>query len=1282
MNNYASFIKLLKRIAPILIIAAVAGVLSALTLAPPAWASSPIFVRPGGDDLFCNGTANVDYSSTAAPTCAVKTWQRAVELAGPDRQVSFSNGRETVVIPYGGLTPAEGIISAQAVATLTVSKHGSSASVLANQPLTYTILITNPPGSVADGSISLIDTLGWQINAVTFKSVTSTRGVCNDSIVANVLIVSCSSINLVANDTATVTVVVTPTAAGILSNGVDVIPSNTNLSGSSDTEYTEIIGQTDLSVSKLDQPDPVLVNTPLTYTLVVTNSGPNAINQAILTDTLPASVVFDPLSSGCTYSAPTLTCTVGYLGVHSSTTRSFVVTPTVLGVITNTAGITVTPGATDLVPGNNLATQTTQVVSPTNLAVAKTAASTWVVPGQTMTYTIWYSNTSDYPAAGVVISDVLPAFTSFVSDDSGFPRSGSGSGPILWAVGAVPSHTVRTFVLTTSLSSGATCSDFITNTISIDSPGGELNIADNRAAVTRQILCGVNLVVVKNDGVGSGDPRPNVTAGDYITYTISVNNRGNQLAANVVLSETLPANTTFEAARSTSGWTAAGSGVYTISLGNLSGNGGGDVVRFVVRVDPNLACPITQTVNTAVANSNGPEIYPPDNTSNEQTPLICSGQLQVQKDDGVICAAPNQTITYTITYSNTGSAPANNVFLTDFKPTYTNFLPGNGWVDAGGGVYTHTLGTVPPGGPQGPVYFWVQLADRTAIPTNVTAITNVIQISGGNTFTEVTSVPLAPDLVIAKNDNIGVTSASSEFVRLYQQVTGAAPSFNAQAANVGPGDFIEYTVVYANNGRAPATNVVLTDTLPLYTTYAGGPEWTPVSGQLYRHTVGSLNPGDGGFLTFRVQVTTTLPSTLAWIINRVDIGGSESSNECNSNNSFSYEQTPVYSTTMTNTIYLPIILKQTPPSSGGGGGGGGGSEPPAPLAYVSDVKADPDTNQVFVASPRHDWVYVINGSSDTLARNVPVGHGPTGLTVLKGGSPANNKIFVAHQYGANFWRPGFMAFGVDDTSAHNTSDTGYAGAAPIKTAANSTNNRVYVSNYFDKLAVYEGGSETRLDWVVQKAFQGAYGIDTSAVTQRVYLATRDTGELVVFDGNNDRLLQGISYIPTHVKPPQPCSLFSVAVNEATGHVFVPCPQLGRVFVLQENQVSVLDLEALGVLEERDGYLALVVSPQAAPWIADIPVSGGVGLGEEGIAAVNSSTGYVFITNAQNNTLVVLRDGPSPSYVTTVNVGTRPQGVDVNPATQKVYVGNTGSNNVTVLSANSPFTITKTIPLAP
>jgi DNA-binding beta-propeller fold protein YncE len=133
-------------------------------------------------------------------------------------------------------------------------------------------------------------------------------------------------------------------------------------------------------------------------------------------------------------------------------------------------------------------------------------------------------------------------------------------------------------------------------------------------------------------------------------------------------------------------------------------------------------------------------------------------------------------------------------------------------------------------------------------------------------------------------------------------------------------------------------------------------------------------------------------------------------------------------------------------------------------------------------------------------------------------------------------------------------------------------------------------------------------------------------------------------------------------------------------VLDEGQLTVQALESLGVVEVRDGELALVVAAEVAPWLDTVSIPGGVGLGEEGIA-VNTVNDRVFITNASNNTVVVLDDsGIAPIYETTVGVGDMPQGVDVNEDTQKVYVGNAGSKDVTVFNAGPPFVFIKTIPV--
>lgn len=58
----------------------------------PVYAATPIFVRPGGDDTLCNGTANVDYSAGAAPACAVATIQKGVDLVDTGGTVNVAAG--------------------------------------------------------------------------------------------------------------------------------------------------------------------------------------------------------------------------------------------------------------------------------------------------------------------------------------------------------------------------------------------------------------------------------------------------------------------------------------------------------------------------------------------------------------------------------------------------------------------------------------------------------------------------------------------------------------------------------------------------------------------------------------------------------------------------------------------------------------------------------------------------------------------------------------------------------------------------------------------------------------------------------------------------------------------------------------------------------------------------------------------------------------------------------------------------------------------------------------
>jgi uncharacterized repeat protein (TIGR01451 family) len=60
--------------------------------------------------------------------------------------------------------------------------------------------------------------------------------------------------------------------------------------------------QADLEISKADSPDPVTVGDNLTYTITVTNNGPDAAANVVVTDTLPSGVTFVSASPGCVHS--------------------------------------------------------------------------------------------------------------------------------------------------------------------------------------------------------------------------------------------------------------------------------------------------------------------------------------------------------------------------------------------------------------------------------------------------------------------------------------------------------------------------------------------------------------------------------------------------------------------------------------------------------------------------------------------------------------------------------------------------------------------------------------------------------------------------------------------------------------------------------------------------------------------------------------------------------------------------------------------------------------------
>lgn len=107
----------------------------------------------------------------------------------------------------------------------------------------------------------------------------------------------------------------------------------------------------DLMVHKTASPEPVTVNQPLTYTLTISNNGPDIASSVRLTDTLPSGVTLAMASPSCQTTTGTVSCNVGNLQSGESNRLQIIVTPTEVGTIQNR--VVISSATTDETPANN-----------------------------------------------------------------------------------------------------------------------------------------------------------------------------------------------------------------------------------------------------------------------------------------------------------------------------------------------------------------------------------------------------------------------------------------------------------------------------------------------------------------------------------------------------------------------------------------------------------------------------------------------------------------------------------------------------------------------------------------------------------------------------------------------------------------------------------------------------------------------------------------------------------------------------------------------------------------
>ncbi|MGO4883373.1 MAG: YncE family protein [Bryobacteraceae bacterium] len=314
------------------------------------------------------------------------------------------------------------------------------------------------------------------------------------------------------------------------------------------------------------------------------------------------------------------------------------------------------------------------------------------------------------------------------------------------------------------------------------------------------------------------------------------------------------------------------------------------------------------------------------------------------------------------------------------------------------------------------------------------------------------------------------------------------------------------------------------------------------------------------------------------------------------------------------------------------------------------IVANPVTNKIYVANQGSNTVTVIDGLTNSTS-TIAVGAAPLALAI----NTVTNKIYVVNSGSAN-------VTAIDGATGSTSTIATASGGRAV--AVNSATNQIFVVS---PAVVTEIDGATGNTSSI--ASEGALGIAVDMANNRLY--TCGFLGIQVIDVASQSV---VATIPIAGNPPS-----LAIVNPAMHQVYFGTPNINVFDVLDTDTNQLITPSGLGV--GGGGTLALnpstnqLVLANKSVTLYDAPTNTETLLGSLGfpwnISAINPVTNQVYL--AANNTVAVLDGGNNYAFATTLSTGGSPSAIAVNPLTDLVYVANSGTNNVTVVSGASNVT---------
>lgn len=418
--------------------------------------------------------------------------------------------------------------------------------------------------------------------------------------------------------------------------------------------------------------------------------------------------------------------------------------------------------------------------------VADLAGRTPALPGDELEYTLTYPNTGQDPATNAVITDTLPAGTTFLSAD---PSAGTCS-----AAGQEVTCSAGT------IDDGETWQARIRVSVGPDAAGTTLRnaavLSYTAATLGRDLQYVVAPAVIDVLAIADLSIEKTMTpdaalAGGLVTSTLTVANAGPSAATGVVVTDGLPEGTTFESATTDQGSCDEAGGTVTCTLGTVADDAEVEI-SIVVSVPPGSDA--ASLVNVASVASTTADPEPADNAAGASVALGRAADLTVEKTVSPDEVVPGGSVAYTVTVTNDGPSDAVDVLATDTVGdpalALTSASAPGADCTVGGDVAQCALPVLAPG---------------DALAMTVSARVSPDAPAGLTIANSATASSATPDP--DPDDNSAVA-----------QVVTAAPAADLRTTKTGgaavAGGQVSYSIEVVNAGPSTADAVTLTDPLP------------------------------------------------------------------------------------------------------------------------------------------------------------------------------------------------------------------------------------------------------------------------------------------------------------------------------------------------------------------------------------------------------------------------------------------------------------------------------------